>query len=352
MVPTLIKVLIVEDSPIAAKLLSYIIQSDQQLQVIGTVKTGEDALEFIKKTPPDVITMDIVLPGMDGFETTHLIMKSFPIPIIIVSANYQKDDIDKSFKAITAGALDILEKPVGPRDPDYQRMADALLQAIKNAAQINFQPKLFLKPQASLLKRIGQKEKITPSTCTQAVAIGASLGGPKALQFIISQLRSDFPAPILLVQHIAAGYTKGLVDWLQKDSALTVKLAEHQEIAKPGWIYVAPEDVHLEAGPDAMLILSNAPPEGGLRPSIGHLFKSMAVNYGSKALGVILTGMGRDGAKELLLMKQKGAVTIAQDQESSLIFGMPREAIALEAVQYVLSLQEISNYLNAMSHPN
>lgn len=340
-----IKVLIVEDSPIAAKLLSYIIESDAQLEVIGMVESGEAALEWIKNIQPDVITMDIVLPGMDGFEATNRIMKSFPIPIIIVSAHYQNEDIDKSFKAISAGALDILEKPVGPRDPNYQIMAGALIQSIKNAALIKFQPK---KIAISSTKKIEKKEQIKPSIDTQAVAIGASLGGPRALQFIFSKLAAEFPCPILLVQHISAGYTQGLVDWLQKDAAIHIKLAEHEELAKPGWVYIAPENTHLEAGPNQTILLSQAPPEGGLRPSVSRLFRSMAHRYGPHGLGIILTGMGRDGARDLLLMKQQGAVTIAQSQESSLVFGMPGEAIAMGGVGHIMSLQEISDYLNAM----
>lgn len=344
-----IKVLIVEDSPIAAKLLEYIINSDPTLKVIGTVESGEAALEFIKTEHPDVITMDIVLPKMDGFEATKRIMETTPIPILIVSANFKSEDIDKSFKAMSVGALEILEKPVGPRDPSFKSMAETLIRSIKNASKIKLLTRRYYFHQESQeLEKASVKNLIVP-TDIQAIAIGASMGGPKALHTIFSQLPAQFPIPILVVQHISSGFAQGLVDWLSQDSALTIKIADNREIPKLGHIYFAPDNFHLEASSHHTIHLDDSPPENGLRPSVGKLFFSMARAYGSKGLGIILTGMGHDGAKELLMMKEAGAMTIAQDQESSLIFGMPKEAIAIGAIKYVLSLQQIIDFLKSIA---
>jgi two-component system chemotaxis response regulator CheB len=343
-----VKVLIVEDSPLAAKLLEFIINSDPNLKVIGCVESGEGALNFIKVEKPDVITMDIVLPKMDGFETTQKIMQIMPIPIIIVSAHFKNDDIEKSFKAISVGALEILEKPVGPRDPAFQTMAQTLIKSIKNAAKIKlltrraYTTTIFPTDEEAL-------NKIIPPTDTKAIAIGASLGGPNALNTIFSQLPVNFPLPILVVQHISPGFTKGLVDWLKPMTSLKIKLAQNNEIAKPGFIYIAPDHYHLEIGKHHTIYLRDEPPEEGLRPSVGRLFRSMANTYGQQGIGIILSGMGHDGAKDLLLMKKCGALTIAQDEESSLLFGMPKEAISIGAVKHVLSVQQIGVFLSSLA---
>lgn len=345
-----VKVLIVEDSPVAARLLEYIINSDPDLKVIGCVDSGEKALIFIKTQKPDVITMDIVLPEMDGFEATRRIMESTPIPIIIVSANYKEEDVDKSFKAISVGAVEILEKPVGPRDSLFRAMSKILIQSIKNAAKIKLVTRPYYSSQnhhPSATKHFAKKIFLPKDL--QAIAIGASLGGPKALNIIFSQLPAPFPIPIFVVQHISSGFTKGLVEWLNNQSALTIKLAEDQENIEPGYVYMAPDNYHLEVSRQRTIHLSRDPPENGLRPSVGKLFRSMAYTYRSKGLGILLTGMGHDGANELLLMKNCGAPTIAQDQDSSLVFGMPKAAISLGAAEHILPLEQIVSCLESLA---
>ena len=322
------------------------------MKVIGVAESGEEALEFVKKTIPDVITMDIVLPQMDGFEATQRILQSsaFPIRIIIVSAHFKHDDLTKSFKAIAAGAIDILEKPVGPRDPNFQAMADALIQSIKNAASIKSLPAVTAPPNRT--GKIPNFEGLKLLSRTRAVAMGASLGGPKTLNVILSHLPAHFPAPILLVQHISEGFVQGFVNWLSQDATVTIKIAEHQEPVQAGTVYVAPDQCHLLAGPGQTVLLSDAPPVRGLRPSVSALFRSMAQEYGAAGVGIILSGMGHDGADELLLMKKSGSLTIAQDEQSCLVFGMPKEAIAIGAVDYVLSPPQIADLLTSMAHGN
>lgn len=344
-----IKVLIVEDSPTAAELLTFIINSDPALKVIGWVDNGERALNFIKWETPDVITMDILMPKMDGFETTRRIMQTTPIPIIIVSANFKREDVNKSFQAITAGALDILEKPRGPDDPHFANMAKAILTAIKTVAGAKLITRRFSAPLPPIPTVAATHSLPDISQPIEAIAIGSSLGGPQALSTIFSQLSAAFPVPIFVVQHISHGFTQGFADWLKEGSRLKVKIPQNQEQSQPNHIYIAPDNCHLEILKGGRIYLSNEPPDNGLRPSVGHLFRSMAKAYGSSGMGIILTGMGRDGVEDLLLMKKAGALTIAQDQESSLMFGMPKEAISIGAAKHVLSLQEIIQLLKKIA---
>lgn len=348
-----IKVLIVDDSPAFRKLLAHIIESSPHLKVIGFAENGEEALKFLQKETPDVITMDIIMPKMDGFETTRRIMQFKPIPIIIISANYSKEDIDKSFKALDAGALAIMEKPVGRADKRYNIMAQSIIESIHVIAEIKF----ITQSRSSLLKKTDEisKGKSTPllpktrpSLEIDIIGIGASLGGPQAISHILSELPTSFPVPILIVQHISTGFTQGFVDWMQTMTDLKVKLATDREKILPGYVYIAPEDFHMEAAKEHLIRLVNAPAKGILKPAVSHLFRSLAINYGPHSLGVILTGMGQDGAEELLLMRKSGAITIAQDKESCFMFGMPKEAIQMGAVTLVLPLSHIAMTLKRL----
>lgn len=350
-----IKVLIVEDSPISAELLSYIINSDPALKVIGIVQNGHQAIEFIKVQVPDVITMDIVMPKMGGFEATRQIMQTHPIPIIIISGAYTKEDVNKSFEAIKVGALEVIEKPKGLGDPNFDTVSKNIRKTIKMVAGAKLitrkEPKQTFKAIKNTLSdkshnKLIWKEKV------KAVGIGASLGGPQALSLILSNLPESFPVPIFIVQHISAGFTAGLIDWLRYYSKLEVRLAKHNEKALPGKVYVAPDHFHLEITPDLTMKLLNEPSEGGLKPSVGRLFRSMAKSFGRNCIGVILTGMGRDGVDDLLYMKQLGAMTIAQSKEDCIMFGMPGEAIAIDAALEVLPLDKIAATLENYALPS
>lgn len=341
-----IQVLIVEESAEIAKILSAIVTSDPQFAVMGCLSKGKEILPFLQTHQPDVIVIDIHLSDMDGFETTSQVMHNIPTPIIIVSAGFNQKDIDKSFKAIQVGALEIIQKPTDPQDPAFESLAHALIQSIKSAAIIQLKMRRHFTEKAAQLKK--QRECKNLLFSVQIIGIGASLGGPTALRTLLSQLSSHFSVPILVVQHIADGFNQGFVNWLQESSLLKIKLAEDGEIVQPGHVYIAPEHYHLEVESHHKIHLSDTPPEEGLRPSVGRLFRSMAKVYGKQAMGIILTGMGHDGAADLLLMKNSGALTIAQSQESCFIFGMPKEAIALGAAQYVLSLELIIDLLNSL----
>lgn len=334
-----IKILIVDDSKVSRDLLIHIIQQDPDLEVIGQAENAQQTLYALEVLKPDVITIDIEMPGMDGFELTKHIMHTRPTPIVIISSHYTDSDMFKGFKALEAGALAILPKPKGPTDPNFKTQLKKINDSIKMIADIKLITKKQVLPQTIVARAEENLRSI------KMVCIGSSLGGPQALEKIFSKLTAKFPLPILVVQHISAGFTEGLADWLSKVTPLQVKIAENNETPKPGVIYLAPDNYHMEINSIHNIRLTDEPPLHNTKPSVGKLFLSAAKYCGPKALGIILTGMGNDGAEELLVMKEKGALTIAQDEESCLIFGMPKEAIARGAAKKVLSLTEITHFL-------
>lgn len=338
-----IKVLVVDDSPVSRDLLVHVLKSDPQLEVVNTTKSGDEALKWLKTHQPDVITMDIVMPGLDGFETTRQIMESTPLPIAIISATFSDKDTEKAFQSMQAGALAILPKPVAPNHPNYQQETREIIKTIKTIAEVKVVRRRKVPP---LVSHLSQEENSIHLSRKgiEVIAIGASLGGPMAIAQILAPLKSDFPVPIFIVQHIAQGFTTGFVNWLNQNSSLHFKLAEDGEKPLPGYVYVAPEKCHMEVRHNK-IVLDYSPSEG-IQPSVSRLFKSIAHNFGQKAAGILLTGMGKDGAKELLLMKQNGAFTIAQSEEGCLMFSMPKEAINIGGATSVMNLNQIANLLN------
>jgi two-component system chemotaxis response regulator CheB len=347
-VAIVIKVLIVEDSPVAREFLTYILTSDPAIQVVGTANNGVEALESVKQKKPDVITMDIHMPMMDGFEATRRIMETFPTPIVIVSGSTRATEVASTFRAIEAGALAIVRRPVGINHEAFEAASRELIQTVKLMSEVKVVRRI---PRAAKTRIVAQPAISIPlqrTTGIQAVAIGASTGGPPALQKILSGLPENFPVPILIVQHIAHGFVDGFAEWLSGASHFPVSVASHTERVVAGHGYVAPDGFHLGLDSGLRITLSNLAPENGLRPSVSYLFRSIAQVLGPAAVGVLLTGMGRDGAEELKTLKEGGAITIAQDEESSVVHGMPGEAIKLGAATYVLPPEEIAVILAAL----
>lgn len=341
----IIKVFVVDDSRVARELLTHVIESDPKLKVVGCAEDGEQALQWLRTESCDVITMDIHMPHLNGFEVTQRIMESKPLPTVIVSAGYTSGDNGLAFRAIEAGALAILEKPMGLGDVNYVRKAKEIVHTIKMISGIKVVTRHH-KPSVERLTPLFPK-KIVEHTEIKAVGIGASLGGPLAIAKILEELPFSFPVPIFIVQHIAAGFSEDFIIWLQERSQLRIYLAKNKETAKPGCVYIAADACQMEIKNEGVISLDYTN-TSGIQPSVGHLFKSLADVYGPHCIGVILTGMGRDGAAELLVMKKRGAYTIAQDEESCLMFGMPKEAILLGAACQVLPLNMIASALNAL----
>jgi two-component system, chemotaxis family, protein-glutamate methylesterase/glutaminase len=339
----MVKVLIVEDSPVQQALIGHILSTDPEVSVIGTANNGAEAVEFVTRQRPDVITMDLNMPQMNGLDATRRIMETTPVPIVIVSANWDPQEVATTFRAMEAGALAGVEKPRGLGHKDFASTAQQLVQTIKLMSEVKVVrrwPRRQIEQPVQLIVP-PLPEMSHPTTAIKVVAIGASTGGPPVLQILLSSLPKHFSVPVLIVQHIAVGFLPGLVEWLSQVTHFPVRIPAHGDLLLPGHAYLAPDGFHfgIERGPCA--ILSQTPPENNLRPAVSHLFRSVAETLGNQAIGVLLTGMGKDGAAELKVLREKGAITIAQDKESSAVHGMPGEAIHLGAAVHVLSPERI-----------
>lgn len=351
----MIKVLITEDSPVVRGYLERILNQDPEIEVVGVAKNGEEAVKMTPEHKPDVITMDIHMPRMDGFEATRRIMEKHPVPIVICSASWNPEEVDKTFKSMEAGAVAALEKPRGMGHPESEKSVKELLQTIKLMSSVKVvrrwsKGKYKIPEPKKEEKKLVQKEVGTDDF--QAVAIGASTGGPIVLRTILSGLPKEFSVPILVVQHIAQGFLSGLSDWLQKTTGLPVKIADHGEKLNAGHVYLAPDAHQMGISKSMKVELVANKPENNLCPAVSYLFRNVARTIGSRSVGVLLTGMGKDGAKELKQLKEKGAITIAQDRESSIVHGMPGEAIKLGGATYVLPSIKIASMLRKIIMEN
>ncbi len=340
----MVSVLIVEDSRVVSEYLYYILSQDPQIQVIGNVSNGQKAIEFIREHKPDVITMDIEMPIMDGLEATRIIMSTNPIPILIVTASRNANEVATSIEALAVGALAIIEKPLGLNHPKAEQLAKRLINMVKLMAEVPVvtrKPRPIAKP-LLVAQFETQKIQVGQTGIPEIVAIGVSSGGPQALQIVFSKITERFPAPIVVVQHIANGFLAGLVSWLHNMLKIPIHIASDSEKLLPGHVYFAPDGHQMGVTKRGKIQLDKCNSNNGLCPSVGSLFNSVADEFGKKAVGIILTGMGSDGAKELKLLRDTGALTIAQSKESALIFGMPGVAVQLGAAKYILSAEEIS----------
>lgn len=349
----MIRVLIAEDSAVTREYLVYLLTEDPALAVVGTARNGLEALEQAERLKPDVIVMDVYMPQMNGYQATQRIMERAPTPIVMVSASFIWDEVAMTFEAIRAGALTVVEKPGGLDHPDHAESARRLVETVKLMAEVKVVRRWPRARRQGLGVRgqgLGVKDQdLVPNPRNiLLIAIGASTGGPQVLAAMLAGLPSDLGAPILIVQHIAPGFTEGLAAWLGQGTRLVVKLAEPGEAVRPGTVYLAPEGSQMGITGDGRIRLTKEPAEDGFRPSASCLFQSVAEAYGRSAIGILLTGMGRDGAKGLLRLREAGGMTIAQDEESSVVFGMPGEAIRLGAAEYVLSPERIVGTIRSL----
>ena len=340
----MIRVLVAEDSAVAREYLVHLLSQDPALQVVGTALNGLDAVEQAERLRPNVVLMDVHMPHMNGYEATRQIMERVPTPIVMVSSILSHDEVVMTFEALKAGALAVLDKPAGLGHPDSAKTALQLRQTVKLMAGIK------------VIHRWPRRNRTDPPpvppfglpSAIRLVAIGASTGGPMVLAEILGDLPQNLSVPILVVQHIAPGFTAGLAEWIGRGSALRVKLAEPGETAHPGTVYVAPHGSEMGITKGMRIHLTQGAAENDFCPSISYLFQSAAESIGRAAAGILLTGMGEDGANGLLELRRTGGVTIAQDEDTSVIFGMPGEAVRIGAAQYVLSPRQISGLLRGL----
>ncbi|OGL61830.1 MAG: chemotaxis response regulator protein-glutamate methylesterase [Candidatus Tectomicrobia bacterium RIFCSPLOWO2_12_FULL_69_37] len=341
----MIRVLVAEDSAVTREYLVYLLGRDPGLEVAGAARDGQEALDEAKRLRPDVILMDVHMPRMNGYEATRRIMEEAPVPIVMVSASLSMDETAMTFQALQAGALTVAEKPPGLDHPDHAAVARRLVETVKSMAEVKVVRRWPRRERPALPPRPARPS----SRKVQLIAIGASTGGPAALSEILRNLPGDLGVPVLVVQHIAAGFVPGLTEWLEKQTPLTVKLAEAEETARPGVVYVAPDGWQMGVTKDFRIRLTKAPSLNGFCPSVDYLFRSVAEFHGHSAIGVLLTGMGRDGAEGLLHLRQAGGVSIVQDEESSVVFGMPGEAVRIGAAEFVLAPEEIAGAIRSIT---
>ena len=308
--------------------ISDIINSDPQLQVIGTARDGEEALSKLDVLEPDVITLDIEMPRMDGLSVLKQIMKRKPKPVIMLSALTREGAI-YTLKALDYGAIDYITKPSGNISLDLHTIKNEIISKIKMAASANL-PKLKIKPISIESCELGDN----------VVAIGASTGGPQALTYVLTSLPQNTP-PILIVQHMPESFTKSFAERLDKLCKFKVKEAEEGDYISKDLVLIAPGGFHMTVSKTGQIRLNRTPPIHGVRPAVDPMMTSVARFYKSRAVGVILTGMGRDGAYGMKKIKEYGGVTIAQDEETSVVFGMPKAAIEEGCVDVVLPLHKI-----------
>jgi two-component system chemotaxis response regulator CheB len=352
----MIRVLVADDSATVREYLVYLLSEDPVLEVVGTARDGLEAVAQAERLKPDVIVMDAHMPRMNGYEATRQIMQQVPTPIVMCSASLSRDEVRMTFEALKVGALTVVEKPGGPDHPDHAETARTLVQTVKLMAEVKVVRRW------PRLRDLGSGDRdrgelAVPRSLTpvpqphrkiRLIAIGASTGGPQVIAEILRDLPDDLGVPVLVVQHIAPGFTTGLADWLGQVTRLTVKMAEAGEATRPGTVYLAPNGFQMGIATEGRIRLTKELAEDGFSPSASYLFQSVAEAYGRSAVGILLTGMGRDGATGLQRLREAGGVTIAQDKESSVIFGMPGEAIRLGAAAYVLSPEQIAGTIRSM----
>jgi two-component system chemotaxis response regulator CheB len=331
----MIRVLVAEDSPTARLLLVEILSSDPDIQVVGQARDGVEAVEMTRTLRPDLVTMDVHMPRLNGLDATREIMTTVPTPIVIVTSSAVAGDVERSMHALRAGALDVVPKPVGPHLPGFAEVAQRLIRTVKALSQVKVVRHW----------RAAQPTIAVPNSRpsrSPIVAIATSTGGPPALEQLLRGLPGDFAAPLLVVQHIAPGFVGGLASWLDAVSDLRVKIAEDGELLRPHRVYLAPDGRHLGVAAAGTVVLAEAAPVGGFRPSGTFLFESAAAAFGAAVVAVILTGMGDDGVAGLKAVRATGGRILAQDEASSIVFGMPGAAVAAGLPDQVLPLDALA----------
>lgn len=338
----MIKILIVDDSAFMRKLLSDLFSAESDFFVVGTARNGKEAVEKVQQLKPDVVTMDVEMPIMSGLQALEIIMKEMPTPVVMLSSLTSAGE-KATLTALELGAVDFVAKTIGVIS-NISGISSEILVKSRAAIKANVAQLSKMKVKLPTLANLSIQAHI-PSANELILAIGTSTGGPRALQEIITRLPGNLPCGVVIVQHMPPGFTRSLAERLNSLSALTVKEAEHNDVIREGLVLIAPGDYHMNIereGNKKVVKLNQNAPVGGHRPAVDPMMESVARVYGENTVGVILTGMGHDGAKGIQAIKQKGGYTIAEDQSTAVVFGMPKSAIELGVVDKVVPLSAIA----------
>ncbi|MBF0317939.1 MAG: chemotaxis-specific protein-glutamate methyltransferase CheB [Nitrospirae bacterium] len=344
-----VRVLLIDDSQIALAVLKRMLAYDPEIEVVGGFTNAVEALRMIPVLSPDVICTDLHMPGMDGLVFTRTVMERFPLPILVVSVSVQAHHTHTIFELLDNGAIDVFPKPKGILDGDFEKHARELTSKVKILSGVVAFTRHRKRPQPD--SKAGKLSGVTPVDNPhhiRMVAIGASTGGPQVLHAIFKNLPANFPAPIVCVQHISEGFLDGFIEWLAQECKLKIVKAPHGQPPVPGYIYFPQEGAQLEVDSMGRFNCNNRANYDGHCPSVTLTFRTVAHYYGKTSVGIILTGMGRDGADGILDISRVGGITIAQDEDSCVVFGMPRQAIELGAIRCILSVDEIAYVLRRL----
>ncbi|GGE65381.1 protein-glutamate methylesterase/protein-glutamine glutaminase [Priestia taiwanensis] len=336
-----VKVVIVDDSAFMRQVLKGLLEEDGRIEVIGTLRNGKDALEKLPLLQPDVVTMDVEMPIMDGLETLQQLMKEYPLPVVMCSST-TKEGAENTIIAMQYGAVDFITKPTSMMKFDSATFGYTVIDKVVSAASANIGRKVHDTSITPVVLPFspskGKKKKL--------VCIGVSTGGPRALQEVLAKFPAEIDFPVLIVQHMPAGFTKSLAVRLNACSQITVKEAEHGESLQNGVAYIAPGDFHMKImkkGMTAEIGLTKEAPRRGHRPSVDTLFESLVGWDDYHQVHVVMTGMGSDGTEGLVALKrEQSVITIAQSKETSVVFGMPKSAIAASVVDHIVDVEEIA----------
>lgn len=346
-----VKIIIVDDSPVVLAILKKIFSTSSDLQIAGTGKNGLEGLELLKMHNPDVICTDLHMPEMDGLEFIRRVMETSPKPMLVISTAVSDAGDKNVFQLLEAGALDVFPKPAGGKEEDYEKIGAHLISKVKLLKSVPVFKKIRKVSHTSAASSASSSSTTFMPALSEKefkfVAVGASTGGPNALQAIFSMLPKDFSAPILCVQHISPGFQDSLISWLSSTSRLKITVMEENSVPEAGVIYFPPEGKHMTVNGQGRLVSSTEPGYNGHCPSVNILFKSLGRYFASKTLAVLLTGMGDDGATGLLTVRQFGGTTIAEAESSCVVYGMPRVAKEIGAAELVLPLGRIAPQLAA-----